>query len=374
MGLEFAEGNEAIARGAIKAGCDFFASYPITPASSILHYMIQLVPQNGGMAIQAEDEIASMGFCIGAAMAGRKVLTSTSGPGISLYSENIGLAIMGETPMVIVNIQRQGPATGSATKGAEGDIQFTRWSTSGGQPIIALSPATVGEAYELTYRAFNLAEEYRVPVFLLANKEIGVTKESVDLDGIELPPLVERKKARAGGLYLPHAYEDLADVPPMSAFGEDHVARYTTSTHGQDAYLTTNPAVIQEMIDHFHAKIDAAADKIAMVKEDFQEGAETLVISYGIISRSARVAVDQARSKGKKVSSLVLQTLWPVPEKAIRSALRGVKKVVVPEMNMGQYLIEIERLAPREIEVVGVNKMDTTLVSPREIVEEGGLL
>jgi 2-oxoglutarate ferredoxin oxidoreductase subunit alpha len=374
MGLEFIEGNEAIARGAIKAKCDFFASYPITPASSILHHMIQLVPQNGGIAIQAEDEIASMGFCIAAAMAGRKVLTSTSGPGISLYSENIGLAIMGETPMVIVNIQRQGPATGSATKGAEGDIQFTRWSTSGGQPVIALSPATVGEAYELAYRAFNLAEEYRVPVFLLANKEIGVTRESVDLDAIELPPLVERARARAEGPYLPHGYDEVAGVPPMSDFGGEHVARFTTSTHGRDAYLTTNPAVIQEMIDHFHAKIERAADKIALVKADVQEGAETLVVSYGVISRSARVAVDEARSQGAGVSSLVLQTLWPVPESAIRSAMKGVKKVVVPEMNMGQYLLEVQRIAPRDVEVIGVNKMDTTLLSPREILDRGGLV
>lgn len=374
MGLEFIEGNEAIARAAIKAGCDFFASYPITPASSILHHMIQLVPQNGGLAIQAEDEIASMGFCIAAAMAGRKVMTSTSGPGISLYSENIGLAIMGETPMVIVNIQRQGPATGSATKGAEGDIQFTRWSTSGGQPIIALSPATVGEAYELTYRAFNLAEEYRVPVFLLANKEIGVTRESVDLDAIELPPIVERKKAGPDGPYLPHDFRSLEDVPGMSDFGGEHVARYTTSTHGRDAYLTTNPTAIQEMIDHFHAKIDKAADKIAMVKEDIQDGADTLVISYGVTSRSVAVAVAGARSEGAKVSSLVLQTLWPVPETAIRSAMSGVKKIVVPEMNMGQYILEIERLAPDNVEVIGVNKMDTTLVSPREILDKGKLL
>lgn len=372
--MEFIEGNEAIARGAIRAKCDFFASYPITPASSILHHMIQLVPQNGGIAIQAEDEIASMGFCIAASMAGRKVLTSTSGPGISLYSENIGLAIMGETPMVIVNIQRQGPATGSATKGAEGDIQFTRWSTSGGQPIIALSPATVGEAYELTYRAFNLAEEYRVPVFLLANKEIGVTRESVDLDAIELPPLVDRPRIGPSGPYLPHAFVDLEGVPPMSDFGGEHVARFTTSTHGKDAYLTTDPGIIQEMIDHFHAKIERAADKIALVRKDLQEGAETLVISYGIISRSARVAVDEARSRGAKISSLVLQTLWPVPESAIRSAMRGVKKVVVPEMNMGQYLVEIQRIAPRDIKVVGVNKMDTTLLSPREILDRGGLL
>jgi len=357
----------------MKAKCDFFAGYPITPASSILHYMLDLVPAEGGTAIQCEDEIASMGFCIGAAMAGRKVLTATSGPGISLYSENIGLATMGETPMVIINIQRQGPATGSATKGAESDIQFTRWVTSGGLPIIALSPATVGEAYELTYRAFNLAEQYRTPVFILASKEIGVTQESVDLDAIELPRLVQRRTVTSQE-DLPHYFEKPADVPPMPDFGGGIIARYTTSTHDQAAYLTTNPELIQKMIDHYAAKIDEAADDMALVKEDLQEGAETLIISYGVTSRSAAVAVAQARSSGQKVSSLVLQTLWPVSEKAILSAMNGVRKVIVPEMNMGQYLLEIERLAPSGVEVVGVTKMNTTLVSPKEIIAKGGLL
>jgi 2-oxoglutarate ferredoxin oxidoreductase subunit alpha len=374
MGREFLEGNEAIARGAMKAECDFFAGYPITPASSILHYMLELVPAVGGTAIQAEDEIASMGFCIAAAMAGRKVLTATSGPGISLYSENVGLAIMGETPMVIVNIQRQGPATGSATKGAEGDIQFTRWVTSGGLPVVALSPATVGEAYELTYRAFNIAEQYRTPVFILANKEIGVTRESVDLDAIKLPPLINRKKVSKSKEYLPHYFEKLADVPAVSDFGGNHIARYTTSTHDKTGYLTTNPEIIQEMIDHYAAKIDDAADDMALVREDLQKGAEALIVSYGIISRSAAVAVAEARAKGTKVSSLVLQTLWPVPEKAIKKAMTGVKRVIVPEMNMGQYLIEIQRLAPPDVEVIGVNRMDTKLVSPGEIHEKGGLL
>jgi 2-oxoglutarate ferredoxin oxidoreductase subunit alpha len=374
MGREFLEGNEAIARGAMKAKCDFFAGYPITPASSILHYMQELVPRAGGTAIQAEDEIASMGFCIAAAMAGRKVFTATSGPGLSLYSENIGLAQMGETPLVIVNIQRQGPATGSATKGAEGDIQFTRWVTSGGLPIIALSPATVAEAYELTYRAFNLAEQYRTPVFVMANKEIGVMKESVDLDAIELPPLVERRKVPSGEEYIPHQFEELADVPAMSFFGEERIARYTTSTHGKDAYLTTSPEVIQQMINHYAAKIDEAADDMALVKEDFEDGADILIISYGIISRSVSVAVKQARAAGTKVSSLILQTLWPVSNKAITDAMAGMKKVIVPEMNMGQYLIEIQRMAPHGAEVVGVGKMNTTLVSPAEIIEKGGLL
>jgi 2-oxoglutarate ferredoxin oxidoreductase subunit alpha len=373
MGLEFIEGNEAIARGAMKANCNFFAGYPITPSSSILQHMLELLPQSGGTGIQAEDEIASIGFCIGAAMAGSKVLTATSGPGISLYSENIGLAIIGETPMVIVNVQRQGPATGSATKGAEGDIQFTRWCTSGGLPVIVLSPATVGEAYELAYRAFNLAEQYRVPVFLLTNKEIGLTRESVDLDAIELPELVERARAAVGETYRPHYFELPSAVPPIADFGGEHIARFTTSSHDKDGFLASNPRVIQEMIDHYAAKVDEAADELALLKQDFQPGADTLIISYGITSRSAAVAVREARAAGAKVSALVLQTLYPVPATALASAMDGVRKVIVPEMNMGQYILEVERLAPAGVDVVGVNKMDTTLISPDEIIERGGL-
>jgi 2-oxoglutarate ferredoxin oxidoreductase subunit alpha len=374
LGYDFIEGNEAIARGAVRAGCDFFASYPITPASTILNHMLDLLPETGGIAIQAEDEIASMGFCIGAAMAGSRVLTSTSGPGMSLYSENIGLAIMGETPMVIVDVQRQGPATGSATQGAEGDIQFARWGTSGGLPVIALSPASVGEAYQLTYLAFNFAEKYRAPVLLLTNKEVGMTKESVDLEAIPLPPLARRKRVPSGRKdYLPHLFETPGEVPAISDFGGEYVARYTTSTHDKRGYLTTKPEVIQEMIDHYTAKIEEAVEEISLVREDLEEGADTLVVSYGVISRSAAVAIREARSRGRKVSSLVLQTLWPVPEKAIMSAMRGVDRIVVPEMNMGQYRLEIERLAPPEVTVVGVCKMDTTLVSPQEILERGGL-
>jgi 2-oxoglutarate ferredoxin oxidoreductase subunit alpha len=315
-----------------------------------------------------------MGFCIGAAMAGRKVLTVTSGPGMSLYSENVGLAMMGETPMVIVNVQRQGPATGSATKGAEGDIQFTRWVTSGGLPIIALSPATVGETYELTYRAFNLAEQYRAPVFVLSSMEIGVTRETVDLDAIELPARVERRRLGPGQKeYLPHDFARPSDVPLISDFGGDYIARYTTSTHDKAAYLTTDPAVIQEMIDHYVAKIEAAAGELALVKKDFQAGAEALIVSYGVTSRSAAVAVREARARGAKVSSLVLQTLFPVPEAEIRSALKGVSRVIVPELNMGQYRLEIERLAPDGVEVVGVHQMNTTLISPARILKEGRL-
>jgi 2-oxoglutarate ferredoxin oxidoreductase subunit alpha len=374
MGLEFIEGNEAIARAAARAGCNFFAGYPITPASTILTHMMDLLPGEGGTAIQAEDEIASIGCCIGAAMAGAKAMTATSGPGISLYSENIGLAIIGETPLVIVDVQRQGPATGSATKGADGDIQFARWGTSGGLPIIALCPATVAEAYELTYRAFNFAEAYRTPVILLSNKEVSMTSEVVDLDAIDLPPRIERKRPSGDVPYMPHRFTRPQDVPVLADFGGEHVTRYTTSTHGKAGYLTADPDVIQEMIDHYTAKIDGAAEEIALYRHDPQEGAETLVVSYGVTSRAAAVAVRKARVGGRKVSSLVLQTLYPVPETILRRAMEGMRRVIVPEMNLGQYRFEVERLAPAGVQVSGVNRMDTTLISPDDILVRGGLL
>ena len=371
MGLEFIEGNEAIARGALKANCDFFAGYPITPSSSILHHMLNKLPRVGGVAIQAEDEIASIGMCIGAAMTGAKVLTATSGPGISLYSENIGLAIIGETPLVIVNVQRQGPATGAATKGAEGDILFTRWCTSGGQPMIVLSPATVSETYELTYRAFNLAEKYRVPVFLLTNKEVCVTRESVDLERVELPQLVDRTRVAIGRPCLPYRFKELHEAPKFADIGGDQITRFTTSSHDEAGYLTSSPEVIQRMIDHYAAKIESAEEDIALVKQDIEADAETLIISYGITSRSVAVAVKKMREQRYKVSSLTVQSLYPVPRAILSKALVGIKRVIVPEMNMGQYIQEIQRLIPAEVKVVGVNKMDTTLISPDEIIERG---
>jgi len=371
MGLEFIEGNEAIARGALKANCNFFAGYPITPSSSILHHMLNKLPRVGGVAIQAEDEIASIGMCIGAAMTGAKVLTATSGPGISLYSENIGLAIIGETPLVIVNVQRQGPATGAATKGAEGDILFTRWCTSGGQPMIVLSPATVSETYELTYRAFNLAEKYRVPVFLLTNKEVCVTRESVDLERVELPQLVDRTRVAIGRPCLPYRFKELHEAPEFADIGGDQITRFTTSSHDEAGYLTSSPEVIQRMIDHYAAKIESAEEDIALVKQDIEADAETLIISYGITSRSVAVAVKKMREQRYKVSSLTVQSLYPVPRAILSKALVGIKRVIVPEMNMGQYIQEIQRLIPAEVKVVGVNKMDTTLISPDEIIERG---
>ena len=373
--IEFLEGNDAVVRGAVDAGCRFFAGYPITPATSILTGMMRALPDVGGVAVQAEDEIASIGMCIGAAMTGMKAMTATSGPGLSLYSENIGLAIMGETPLVIVDVQREGPATGSATKGADGDIQFMRWGTSGGLPVIVLAPENVLECYTLTVEAFNLAERFRGPVFLASQKEVGLTRERVDLEEARaaLPAVLARPVASPDYAYVPHAFSAPDDVAPMSPIGGPHLVRYTTSMHDERALLTKDTGTISRMLDHFTRKITDHADEIALYDHDPVDGADTLVIAYGVTGRAAREAVARARATGRKVSLLVLKTLFPVPEAAIAAAMAGVSRVVVPETNLGQYVVEVRRLAG-DREVVAVNKMNTDLLSPGEIVREGGLL
>ncbi len=373
--IEFLEGNDAVVRGALDAGCRFFAGYPITPATSILTGMMRAMPEAGGVAVQCEDEIASIGMCIGASMTGQKVLTATSGPGMSLYSENIGLAITGETPLVIVNVQRQGPATGSATKGADGDILFMRWGTSGGLPLIVLSPESVHECYTLTRAAFDLAERYRVPVILASQKEVGLTRERVDLDEARaaMPPSRPRDAAPTDRPYVPHAFEQPDDVAPLSPIGGPHLLRYTTSMHDERAWLTGDPAVISRMMEHLRRKIDDHADEIALFDHDPDVGAKNLVVSYGITARSAREAVARVRAAGGRVSLLVLKTLFPVPEAAIRAALIGIERVVVPEMNLGQYAREVQLFADGR-EVRSVTRMDTELVSPDDVIREGGLL
>jgi 2-oxoglutarate ferredoxin oxidoreductase subunit alpha len=226
--------------GAMAAGCRFFAGYPITPATTIYNAMLKYLPPEGGVCLQGEDEIASIGYCLGASMAGNKVLTATSGPGISLYSEQISFAIGSEIPLVIVNVQRLGPSTGSATKGADGDIQFMRWGNSSGLPVIVLAPVDAADCYGLTVQAFNLAEQYRCPVFLASNKEIAMTRESVDLDAIQLPETVTRRPADRKPPSCPLAGSD-DSAPDFLPIGDQTLVRQTSSTHGANGYITTDP-------------------------------------------------------------------------------------------------------------------------------------
>ncbi|MFW2366473.1 MAG: transketolase C-terminal domain-containing protein [Desulforhopalus sp.] len=366
MALSFMEGNEALARGAIAAGCNFFAGYPITPATTIFNNMLKMLPPIGGVCIQGEDEIASIGYCIGAAMAGRKVLTATSGPGISLYSEQISFAIGGEIPLVIADVQRLGPSTGSATRGADSDIQFLRWGNTGGLPVIVLVPKDALDCYVLTVNAFNYAEEFRCPVFIASNKEIGMTKESFDLGAVELPPLVERRMF-TGDDYIPfQAEENMA--PAFLPIGGKKLVRQTSSTHGPDGYITIDPEVISQTQDRLESKILAAEERITLFEEDHKNDADTLVISYGVTARAVEDAVIMLRQEGKPVSTLTLKSLWPVPEKLLREKAKVYRRVVVIEMNQGQYVGEIRQvLRDKKIDFYG--QMDGVLITPAKIME-----
>jgi 2-oxoglutarate ferredoxin oxidoreductase subunit alpha len=371
---EFLDGNEAIARAALRAGCNFFAGYPITPATSILLHMTNELPKVGGVAIQAEDEIASIGMCIGAAMTGARVMTATSGPGISLYSENIGLAIMGEVPIVIVDVQRMGPATGAATTLAQGDIQFLRWSTSGGFPVIVLAPTNVVDSYNLTLRAFALAERFRTPVFIATDKETGLTKAAVDLESFDEIPIRERRMADPEGEFIPGRVSSPSETPPMSPFGGAHLLRFTTSTHDEFGHITKDPTQIEKLNQRLRAKIEAHLNEISLVKTDLQKSADTLIISYGLVALAAQKAIREIRENGGKVSALTIYSLWPIPEKEIIAALKTATRVIVPELNAGQYRREIERLASNEHEIIKVNRLDGNLISPIEIMQAGGWL
>jgi 2-oxoglutarate ferredoxin oxidoreductase subunit alpha len=374
MALTFLEGNEAIARGAMAAGCRFYAGYPITPATSIYHQMLQLLPPAGGVCMQGEDEIASIGFCLGASMGGIKAMTATSGPGISLYSEQISFAIGGEIPLVIVDVQRLGPSTGSATKGADGDIQFLRWGNSGGLPVIVLAPVDVQDCYLLTMHAFNLAEQYRCPVFIASNKEIAMTRESVDLDGLTVPVPLQRKQCPTD--HSGHPFEPLPGelVPPFLPMGGggSRLSRQTSSTHGPEGYITTDPAIIEQGIIRLKEKLHSTIDEFTFFDLDTQLDEDddvTLLIVYGVTSRAAKTAVHELRQTGCKISLLILKTLYPVPQNLIRQAIQGKKEIVVVEMNNGQYVREIERLAG-SVPIRFYGQMNGELITPERIVKE----
>jgi len=375
--LEFVDGNTAILRAAIDAGCSFFAGYPITPATSILLEAVREMPAHGGVVIQGEDEIASIGMCLAASMAGRKSMTATSGPGMSLFSETIGLAVMGEVPVVIVDVQRMGPATGGATTSADGDIQFARWCAPGGYPMPVLTPTDVTSAYLVTRRAFDIAERLRTPVLVLSSKEVAMTRQTVDLDAARdsLPAPVERTVYQGAGPFIPYRVERPEDIPEFSAVGGDHVVRFTTSMHDERGEITGDPAKIVRKLVHLERKI-RSDDGLALTTADIQPGADTLVIAYGVAAVSARDAVDELRAAGGRASLLVIESVWPVPEAVILEAARGHRRIVVPEHNFGQYAREIERIV-RDVAVISLPRIDGGMLSPSEIcaaIESGSAM
>jgi 2-oxoglutarate ferredoxin oxidoreductase subunit alpha len=366
---EFITGNQAVVRGAIRAGCDFFAGYPITPASSIQTEFVRAFRDGTGIAVETEDEIAAIGQCIGAAMCGRRVLTASSGPGLSLYSENIGLAQMGEVPLVIVDCQRMGPATGGATATGEGDVVFARHVTAGGYPLPVLAATDAGSAFRLTYLAFNIAERLRTPVIVLTSKDIALTRQTVDLDAIALPTCEARRLAAADRPFVPYAFDDSVDIPAFAPIGGVQRVRFTGSIHDENAVLTIDPPRIGRKLAHLRDKIDAAGASLEDVEVDVDPAASTLILSYGLVDGAARVAVRTLRAAGEPVSQLTLLGLWPLPMRAIRAALTpNVRRIVMPELNIGLYAEALRHVvAPLSIE--SILRFDGGLIAPQTIVD-----
>jgi len=363
------QGNEACAEGAIAAGCRFFAGYPITPASEIAERLSVRLPQVDGVFIQMEDEIASMGAIIGASLAGVKSMTATSGPGFSLMQENIGFACIAEVPCVVVDVMRGGPSTGLPTNPSQGDVMQARWGTHGDHPIIALCPSSVQECFTLTVRAFNFSEKYRTPVIFLMDEVVAHMREKVVLPDPGQVEVVNRVKPSVPPeWFLP--YEDTSyGVPPMGIFGEGYRYHVTGLVHDIRGFPTLRQDEIEPFILRLFRKISSHVEDIQLFEAHQTEDAQSVIVAYGCVARSAYRAMVQARAKGMKVGLLRLITLWPFPRRAIEPLAKAGKALVVPEMNMGQISREVKRVVQGAAPVIRVNKIDGTLIGPHEILE-----
>ena len=362
-GAYYFSGNDAAAEGALAAGCRFYGGYPITPSSEMMERMAVRLPETGGVFIQMEDEIASIGAVIGASWAGSKAMTATSGPGFSLMQEAIGYAAFTETPCVIIDVQRAGPCTGQATKVGSGDIMQAKWGSHGDYQVIALSPWSVQEMYDLTVKAFNLSERFRTPVILLAEEAVGHLRETIRIPaGVEV---WDRKKERGGA---PFGTEEEDGVPPMPSFGEGERLAVTGSTHDPHGFRKTDdPAVHARLVQRINDKILNKTREIAEVESRFLEDSEMAVVSYGFTARTSLYAVKRLRKEGIKAGFLRLKTLWPFPGEALREALAPIKRVLVPEMNRGQVAGEIRKYSP--CEVIQLNQTNGEVIPPEAIIE-----
>lgn len=369
-GPHYYTGNDASCEGALAAGCEFFAGYPITPASELAERMSRRLPKVGGIFIQMEDELASMAAILGASWAGVKSMTATSGPGFSLMQENIGLGAMMETPCVIVDVQRGGPSTGLPTLIGQGDVMQARWGSHGDYEIIALSPNSPQECFDLTIEAFNLSEKYRVPVILLMDECVAHMTERVVIPKESEIKLVQRKKPKGKKeKYLPYKADDNL-VPPMVAAGEGYNIHITGLTHNEKGYPVITPECQETLVRRICDKIRKNADDIIMLEENNVEEADIVVIAYGATSRSARSAIRLARENGINVGLLRLITIWPFPEKYIRRLAEKIKAFVVAEVNYGQIGFEVERCASGKAEIHLVPKMGGALHTPQEILDK----
>ncbi len=366
----FMQGDEACGMGAIKAGCRFFAGYPITPATDIAEYMSRELPKVGGKFMQMEDEISSISAVIGASLAGAKAMTATSGPGFSLMQEGIGYASMTETPCVIVDVQRGGPSTGLPTKPSQGDVMQARWGTHGDHPVIVIYPSTVGEVYRYIITAFNYAERYRTPVIFLMDEVLGHMRETFvlpDDNEIYIQPRIETK-VKDEDIYHPYLPNE-EGILPMERFGSEHRFHVSGLVHDESGFPVPSEETAKRLLRRLHDKIKRNEEDIILWDEEKCEDAEILLIAYGVTARSAMAALKEARDRKVKIGLFKPITLWPFPIHRLRELLCKVNTVIVPELNMGQILYDVARANRGRSEIIPLNKVNGDLITPEEILE-----
>jgi 2-oxoglutarate ferredoxin oxidoreductase subunit alpha len=367
LAIKLMQGNEAIGWGALAAGCRFYAGYPITPSTEIAELLARELPKAGGKFMQMEDEIASMAAIIGASVGGLKSMTATSGPGFSLMQENIGYAAMTEIPCVVVDVQRLGPSTGQPTAASQGDVIQARWGTHGDHPIIALSPVSVRQSFDLTLKAFELSEKYRTPVILLTDEIVGHMREPVELPDFKTIQIPEYRVTEKGAAYIPFRNAP-NDVPPMASFGIGYRYHITGLFHDELGFPTQSMDEIDPWLERVNTKLEKHLDDIVMVEEDYEPGAKVAFLSYGASARTARHALKMARARGQKVDMLTLLTIWPFPEAQVEALGERVERIVVPEMNLGQLAREVERMVGRK-KVVRVTRANGEMVTPQMVLD-----
>jgi 2-oxoglutarate/2-oxoacid ferredoxin oxidoreductase subunit alpha len=368
-GAHYLDGDYALAEGALAAGCRFFAGYPITPSTETAERFAERIPTVGGVFIQMEDELASIAALIGAAWGGKKVMTVTSGPGFSLMMENIGLACMMETPLVIANVQRGGPSTGLPTLTGQQDMMQAKWGSHGDYEIIALSPDSPQECFDLTVDAFNLSEIYRVPVFVMTDECVGHMHEKVIIPPADKIKVVERKwYSGPKEDYKPYE-KDGDGIPFLVKAGDGYRFHTTGLTHDERGYPAINAQCQEQCVTHLKEKITDNADRIIRIEEVETDDADVIVISFGITSRVAVKAVQEAKKSGVNVGTLRLITVWPFPERRIKTLAKKVKAFVVPEINYGQIVREVERCVAGQAKVVGVRHCGGWVHDPKHIQE-----
>jgi 2-oxoglutarate ferredoxin oxidoreductase subunit alpha len=371
MTRKLLQGNEACVEAAIAAGVRFFAGYPITPATEIAEGMASRLPEVDGVFIQMEDEIGSIAACIGASVAGAKAMTATSGPGISLMLENLGFAVISETPLVLVNVMRGGPSTGLPTFPGQMDVMQARWGAHGDYPIVAYAPSSVRETYDLTVKAINAAELLRNPVFLLSDAMVGHMREAIDVPNPSELVLMERTRPTPDEAdFAPHrAGENGRVIPPMARFGDGFRFHVDSNVHDEYGFpATERHDVAEQLIRRLNDKVNVYADELILVEEEQLADAVVGIFAFGCTARSAAEAVNIARARGWKVGLLKGMTLWPFPEKYVQKWTRQVKAWIVPEMNLGQMVREVRLAVQGRVPVYPLNRVDGLLIEPQQIV------